>query len=344
MSLPDVISTEDELDEVMSQPPDALVQLMKKLDGDIMILGIGGKMGTTLGYEAVLACKQAGVKKKVFGVSRFSEAAAREKLEKLGVQTIPCDLLESDAVAKLPQVANVVFMAGRKFGTSDSEAITWAMNTVVPSNVAQHFAKSRIVAFSSGNVYGDLSVFSGGATEEMPPNPTGEYAQSVLGRERVFAYFCQKNQTPTALIRLNYAIDLRYGVLFEIAKQVFAGAPVDVASGQVNVIWQGDANSQALLALEHCTVPANIINCTGPETVSVRYAAAEFGRLFGKSVEFRGAEKSAVLLNNAAKAARLFGYPRVTLRHMIEWTAHWLKQGGKTLNKPTHFEVRDGKF
>jgi nucleoside-diphosphate-sugar epimerase len=344
MNLPDLITTEEQLNDVMSQPPESLVQLMKKLEGDIMILGIGGKMGTTLGYEAVLAIKQAGVKKRVFGVSRFSEAAAREKLEKLGVQTIPCDLLERDAVAKLPQVANVVFMAGRKFGTSDSEAITWAMNTVVPSNVAQHFAKSRIVAFSSGNVYGDVPIFSGGATEDMAPNPCGEYAQSVLGRERVFAYYCQKNKTPTALIRLNYAIDLRYGVLYEIAKQVFAGAPVDLTSGQANVIWQGDANSQALLALDHCAVPANIINCTGPETVSIRYAASEFGRLFNKPVEFRGAEKSIVLLNNAAKAARLFGYPSVTLRQMIEWTAEWVKLGGKTLNKPTHFEVRDGKF
>ena len=182
-------------------------------------------------------------------------------------------------------------MAGRKFGTSDSEALTWAMNTVVPSNVGHHFTKSRIVAFSSGNVYGDVALNSGGATEDIPPNPFGEYAQSVLGRERVFAYFCQRNQAPTALIRLNYAIDLRYGVLFEIAKQVFAGTPVDVSTGQVNVIWQGDANTQALLALEHCSVPANILNCTGPETVSVRYAASEFGRLPNKKVEFCGASR-----------------------------------------------------
>ena len=344
MNLPELISTEDELDDVMAQPPEALVQLMKSLEGDIAILGIGGKMGTTLGLEAVRAVQQAGVKKRVIGVSRFSDAGGREKLEKLGIQTVPCDLLERDAVAKLPHVPNVVFMAGRKFGTSDSAGITWAMNTVVPSNVAQHYAKSRIVAFSSGNVYGDVPVMSGGSSEEMAPNPFGEYAQSVLGRERVFAFYAEKNKTPTALIRLNYAIDLRYGVLFEIGKQVFAGEPVDLSTGHVNVIWQGDANTQALLALGHCGVPANILNCTGPEIVSVRYAASEFGRLLEKKVEFRGTPKESTLLNNAAKANRLFGYPRVSLRQMIEWTAHWIKLGGKTLNKPTHFEVRDGKF
>jgi nucleoside-diphosphate-sugar epimerase len=218
------------------------------------------------------------------------------------------------------------------------------MNTVVPSNVGHHFQKSRIVAFSSGNVYGDVSVYSGGATEEMPPNPSGEYAQSVLGRERVFAYYCQKNKTPTALVRLNYAIDLRYGVLYEVARQIEAGEPIDVTTGQVNVIWQGDANTQALLALEHCTTPANIINCTGPETLSLRYAATELGRLLGKKVTFKGAETERVLLNNASKAARLYGYPLVTMRQMFEWTAHWVKSGGRSLNKPTHFEVRDGKF
>jgi nucleoside-diphosphate-sugar epimerase len=344
MNLPPVISSEEELDNVMSTPPEALIQMMKRLDGDIMILGIAGKMGITLGLEAVRACKAAGVKKTVYGVSRFSDAAAREKLESLGVKTISCDLLERDAVAKLPLVPNIVFMAGRKFGTSDSEALTWAMNTVAPSNVAHHFAKSRIVAFSSGNVYGMVPITSGGATEERPPMPEGEYAQSVLGRERVFSYYSQKNQTPTALIRLNYAIDLRYGVLYEIGKQVLADQPVDLSTGQVNVIWQGDANSQALLALEHCTSPANILNCTGPEIISVRYAANELARLLGKKVTFQGSEQPNALLNNSAKAGKLFGYPGVTLRQMLEWTAHWLKIGGKTLNKPTHFEVRDGKF
>lgn len=345
MNFPPLISTEEELDEVMSQPPPALIEMMKKLDGDIMILGIGGKMGSTLGQEAVRAIQAAGVKKKVYGVSRFSEASTREKLEKLGLKTISCDLLERGAVGELPQVPNIIFMAGRKFGTADGgEALTWAMNTVVPANVGHHFSKSRIVAFSSGNVYGDTAVSGGGCTEEVPVSPTGEYAQSVLGRERVFAYFCNKNQAPTALIRLNYAIDLRYGVLYEIGKQVFNDEAVDVSTGQVNVIWQGDANTHALLALEHCAVPANIINSTGPESVSIRFVAAEFARLLGKNLVFKGAEKPAVLLNNASKAVRLFGYPRVGLRQMIEWTAHWLKLGGRTLNKPTHFEVRDGKF
>ncbi len=344
MNLPPVISTEEELDDIMSAPPDALVQLMKRLDGDIAILGIGGKMGTTLGVEAVRACQAGGVKKKVLGVSRFSDAAAREKLEKLGVKTLACDLLDRDAVAKLPQAANVVFMAGRKFGTSESEALTWVMNTVVPANVAGHFSKSRIVVFSSGNIYPLLPVASGGATEDTPPNPVGEYAQSVLGRERVFSYYCQKNQTPMAMIRLNYAIDLRYGVLYELGQKIWKDEPVDLGVSHVNVIWQGDANSQALLALEHCAVPANPLNVTGPESIPVRYVAAEFARLLGKRARFEGSEQPTMLLNNATKAARLFGYPSVTLRQMIEWTAHWLKSGGKALNKPTHFEARDGKF
>lgn len=344
MNLPEIISTEEQLDDVMSTPTEAVVQLMRELDGDLAILGIGGKMGLTLGQEAVRACQAAGAKKKVIGVSRFSDPAARQKLESLGLKTIACDLLKREAVAELPQVPNVIFMAGRKFGTTESEALTWAMNTIVPGNVAQHFSKSRIVAFSSGNIYPLLPVGSGGATEETPPNPLGEYAQSVLGRERVFAYFCQASQTPMALIRLNYAVDLRYGVLYEVGKQVFNDQPIDVSTGYANVIWQGDANSQALLALKHCSVPANILNVTGPETASVRYIATEFGRLLGKKVVFQGAEQPAALLNNSAKVTRLFGYPTVSLRQMIEWVAHWLKIGGRTLNKPSHFEVRDGKF
>jgi hypothetical protein len=344
MDYPALIDTEEELEDAMTVPPPALVEMMKRLAGDIVILGIGGKMGITLGREAVRACAEAGVSKQVIGVSRFSDAAAREKVEAAGLQTIACDLLDREAVAKLPQAENVIFMAGRKFGTTDSEGLTWAMNTQVPGNVGAHFAGARTVVFSTGNVYPLSPVIAGGCDESQAVAPLGEYAQSCLGRERVFAYCASRYETPMVMFRLNYAIDLRYGVLHEIGSKVWAGQPVDLAMGHANVIWQGDANTQALRCLEHCTNPPNIVNVTGPETVSVRYVAETFGRLLEKEPVLVGAEAPNALLSNSAKATRLFGYPRVSLLQLIEWQAHWLKVGGATLNKPSHFEVRDGKF
>ena len=344
MNLPPVITNEEQLEDVMTEPPEALIQLMKKLDGDIMILGIAGKMGITLGREALRAMQLAGVKRCVLGVSRFSDAAARGKLEKLGIKTIPCDLLDRYAVQKLPQAENIIFMAGKKFGTSDSEAATWAMNTVVPCNVAHHFSKSRIVAFSTGNVYPFTPVHSGGATEALTPAPIGDYAQSCLGRERVFSYYGGTNNIPIAIIRLFYAVDLRYGVLYDIAQKIWQGETIDLTMGNANVIWQGDANTHALLALEYCSIPANIINSTGPEILSIRYAAEVLGGFLKKKPVFHGTEAPTALLANVAKAMRLFGYPRVSLGQMLEWTAHWVQSGGKSLNKATHFEVRDGKF
>lgn len=344
LPLPDAISTEEELEDIMTVPPARLVSMMEELEGDIMILGIGGKMGLTLGREAMRACQEAGVDKRVVGVSRFSDPSVRQKLEAIGLEAISCDLLDRDQVAELPKTPNIIYMAGRKFGTTGDPELTWVMNTLMPSKAAEHFAGSRTVVFSTGNVYPLTQVAFGGATEDTPPDPVGEYAQSCLGREQVFTYYSKRDQTPVTIFRLNYAVDLRYGVLHDIGSKVLNGETVDLSMGHANVIWQGDANTQALLALSHCGVPPEIVNVTGPETVSIRYMAAELGRLMGKEPVLEGLESETALLSNSAKACRLFGYPQVSLHQMLLWTANWLLAGGKSLSKPTHFEVRSGKF
>lgn len=344
MDLPDKITTEEQLDEVMSLGSPNLIRMMKETAGDIIILGCAGKIGVQLAMAAVKAIAKAGASNRVIGVSRFTDETAEKKLESYGVETIKCDLLDRDGVAKLPKVPNVIFMAGKKFGTGGAEDQTWAMNTVAPANVAHHFKESRIVAFSTGNVYDLAPVCGAMPTEADRPNPKGEYAQSTLGRERIFEYFSNLNKTPVCIIRLNYAIDLRYGVLRDIGTRVYADQPVDLATGHVNVIWQGDVINQSLLCLEHCSSPANVINMTGPETASVRYIAEQFALIFGKTAAFINQESPTALLSNASKAARLFGYPRVPLLRMIEWVAHWIAMGGPSLEKPTHFEVRDGRF
>jgi hypothetical protein len=344
VSHPEFIKDEKHLDDLQTTPSVQLVEMMKRLEGDIMILGIGGKMGITLGGLAVRAIKAAGVAKIVYGVSRFSDEAGRKVLESWGVKTISCDLLDLESTKKLPLVKNVIFMAGRKFGTQGEEDITWAMNTVVPTNVANHFVKSNVVAFSTGCVYPLMTPISGGATEEIAPAPIGEYAQSALGRERVFEYFCKINKMPVCLYRLNYAIDLRYGVFRDIGDKVLNGQPVDISSSHVNVIWQGDANTQALLCLEHCTVPAAKMNVTGPETLPVQWVAEEFGRNFGVKPIFTGTPSPVMYLNNSSKATELFGYPSVTPKTMVRWLSGWLKSGGRSLNKPTHFEVTSGRY
>lgn len=343
-SLPEIIENEKVLDEVMTLPSQALVEMMKRLEGDIMILGIGGKMGITLGGLAVRAINNAGVKKTVYGVSRFSDESGRKVLESFGVKTISCDLLDATSVNQLPKVKNIIFMAGKKFGTQGEEDVTWAMNTVVPANVCNHFQKSRVVAFSTGCVYPLMTPESGGATEDTPVAPIGDYAQSALGRERVFEYFSKVHQMPVCLYRLNYAIDLRYGVLRDIGEKVMNGKSVDLTSTHVNVIWQGDANAQALLCLEHCAIPANKLNVTGPETLPVKWVAEEFGRIFGNMPIFSGTPSSVMYLNNSSRATELFGYPNVTPKTMVRWIAHWLKAGGRSLNKPTHFEVTSGRY
>ncbi len=344
MKFPNQITTEAQLDQVLGIPAPQVVEMFKRLDGDIMILGIAGKMGTTLATIAVNAAKEAGITRKVIGVARFSEPGVAANLQRLGVKTITCDLLNRAAVAQLPKVKNIIFMAGRKFGTDGSEELTWAMNVLVPNNVAEHFRDSRIVVFSTGCVYPLAPVTSGGSVETDPALPIGEYAQSCLGRERVFGHYSKTNGTPVCLYRLDYAIDLRYGVLFDIGKKIWADQAVDLQVTHFNAIWQGDACNQALLCLEHCGSPANILNITGPETIPVRYAATELAKIMGKQVVFGSEEGTTAYLANAAKAIQLFGYPSVSLQQMLTWTAHWIMNGGRSLNKPTHFETNNGRY
>jgi len=342
----DKIKTEFDLDLRLSEPSLSLVEFFVRLDGDLVILGIGGKIGSSLGQMAVRAVELSGIKRKVYGVSRFSDAGTKEKLESFGVEAISCDLLDREAVRRLPQVKNVIFMAGRKFGTSGGgEAMTWAMNTAVPANVAEHFHASRIVVFSTGCVYPLATAASGGCTEDTRPEPLGEYAQSCLGRERIFEYYASCYGTEVLLFRLNYAIDLRYGVLYDIASAIRDGRPVNNSVGSFNAIWQGDVNDWALRSLEHCSSPAAVLNVTGPETTSVEYAAERMGKILGRPVSYsQPVAGETGYLSNAAKAFGLFGYPRVSMGELIPLQAEWLLQGGRTLNKATHFEVNNGKF
>ena len=339
-----MIKTEAQLESYLSEPTDEVIAALAALEGDVLILGVGGKMGPTLAKQAKRAINCAGIAKRVIGVSRFSTPGGQEDLQESGVETIAADLLSEGSLQNLPNTENVILMAGRKFGSTDNESLTWAMNGYMPGRVAEKFRNSRLVVFSTGNVYPLTPISHGGATENSRVAPIGEYAQSCLSRERICTYFSSQFGTPMAILRLNYAIDLRYGILLDIAEKVYAEEPISLEMGNVNVIWQGDANAVALRAFAHCQSPPLILNVTGPETLSVRYLASCFGRLFNKSPRFEGEEAETALLSNASRCHQLFGYPRVSLGQMIEWIAEWVRIGGTTLHKPTHFEVRDGKF
>lgn len=330
--------------EELLKPSEALISDVARLDGDIIILGVGGKMGPALARLAKQAIDAAGVKKDVIGVARFSEPGLQKELEQQGIKTYAVDLLEDKQLQELPAIQNVLYLAGTKFGTTGKESFTWAMNSYLPGRVAEKYKDSRIVVFSTGNVYPLMPVQSGGATEKQLPEPIGEYAQSCLGRERVFQYFSSKNDTPTLIYRLNYANDVTYGVLLDIAKAVKEQRPIDLRMGHVNVIWQGEANELAIRCLHHCASPATILNITGPETLSVKSIALEFGSLFGTTPVFVNNEQDTALLSNATESYRQFGPPKVSLKQMIKVLAGWIEAGGKTLNKPTHFQEREGKF
>lgn len=326
-----------ELEEALSRPTEEDVEFLRQLDGDILILGAAGKMGPSLARLCRRAADAAGPGRRILAVSRRQTAEP-------GIDAIACDLLDRAQVARLPECPNVLYLAGRKFGSSDSPELTWAMNTVVPANVAERYRDSRIVVFSTGNVYALRPPPSGGARETEPPAPVGEYAQSCLGRERVFEYFANAHGLRCVLFRLNYAVDLRYGVLVDIARKVHAGEPVDLTVPAFNVIWQRDANSYALRALGHCAVPPRILNITGPEILTVREAAAFFAERFARPSRFQGVAGPVALLSDASESVALMGPPTVSTARLMEVVADWVQAGGASLNKPTHFEVADGKF
>jgi nucleoside-diphosphate-sugar epimerase len=339
--LPDRFHDIEHLEEVMTAPSSALVAELESVPGDLMILGVGGKIGPTLARLA----KRAAPARRVVGVARFSEQGLRERLIAWGIETIEADLLDRSQIDALPKLPNVVFMAGRKFGSSGHEDLTWAMNAHVPALVAEAFAGSRIVAYSTGCVYPFVNVQHGGATEATPAMPPpGAYANSCVAREAMFQYFSRTRGTPGRIIRLNYAIDMRYGVLHDVAMRVFMGDPINLATGHVNVIWQGDANCMVLRALGHCTVPSSPLNVSGPETVSVRWLAQAFAQRLGKTPAFTGVEAAEGWLVNTAEATRLFGYPRVPLAKLVDWTADWVGRGLPSLGKDTHYDTRDGNF
>jgi nucleoside-diphosphate-sugar epimerase len=340
MNLPARLESVDHLEDVMTTPSPALVADLARAPGDILVLGVGGKMGPTLARLA----KRAVPKREVIGVARFSEPGLRSALAAAGVRTIECDLLDRAAVARLPAAPNVVFMAGRKFGSTGAEHLTWAMNALVPAILAERYSHSRIVAFSTACVYPYVPVASGGAREDMPTTPPpGEYANSCVARERLFQHFSHRHGTPGRLIRLSYAIDMRYGVLHDVARKVLAREAIDLAMGYVNVIWQGDANSQALRALAHCTAPTSGLNVSGPKT-SIRALATAFGERLGITPVLTGVESDTAWLVDTAESERLFGAPGVPLHRMIDWTADWVARGGTSLGKATHYEVRNGNY
>ena len=339
-----LIETETQLEDRLATPNQHDIALLQRLPGDILLLGAGGKMGPSLARRIKRATAAAGVNKRVLAVARFTDVVARAELDRVGIETIACDLLKREAVDRLPDCENVLYLAGRKFGSSNRSDLTWASNTIAPAYVAQRYRDARMVVFSTGNVYPFVSPVRGGAVETDAPAPVGEYAQSCLGRERVFEFFAREDGLRCLLFRLNYAVDLRYGVLVDIARKVHAGQPLDLTMGSFNVIWQGDANSYALRALELCEAPPRILNVTGPETVSVRRTAEYFAARFNRAPLFQGEEGETALLNNAALCHRLFGYPEVTLGELLDMVAHWVAVGGVSLNKPTKFEVADGRF
>jgi nucleoside-diphosphate-sugar epimerase len=339
-----VTSDDGVLEELLSRPTPAVVDAVRALDGDLMLLGAGGKMGPSLARLARRASEEAGVRRRVIAVARFSDAQLRSLLEAEGIETLACDLLDREQVARLPEVPNLIYMAGQKFGTTGDEARTWAINAFLPGVVAERFPQARVVAFSTGNVYPLSAAEGAGPSETHATGPVGEYAQSALARERVLAFFSRRNSTPMAILRLNYAIEPRYGVLRDIADRVFGRRPVDVTMGRVNLIWQRDANAIALRALAHCAVPPLVLNVTGRPAHAVRWLAEQFALRWGIEPAFEGSEAPTALLSDASRMEELFGAPEVGIEEMIERVAAWVEAGGRSLNKPTQFEARDGRF
>jgi nucleoside-diphosphate-sugar epimerase len=342
--VPNSVNSTEDLERRLSEPSEADREFMRGVQGDVMILGAGGKMGPSLAKLARRAADSAGVKKRIIAVSRFGSDSVKQELEAEGITVIARDLLKPEDVKELPECENVLFLAGRKFGSSDRPDLTWAMNAVAPALAAYHYRHSRIVVFSTGNVYGLSDVASGGSRESDTIAPLGEYAQSCLARERIFEYHSIEYGTKCLILRLNYAVDLRYGVLVDVARRVNSGQPVDLTVPAFNAIWQRDANSYALRALDLCESPPRTLNVTGAETIRVRDAAKFFGAQFGRTCQFQGNEGTSALLSDASRCHELLGAPSVSLSTLQTWVADWITAGGQNLNKATHFEVVDGKY
>lgn len=343
-TLPSEIAGLDQLESLLSEPTQAAIDALARTPGDIILLGVGGKMGPSLARMARRAADAAGTQRRVIGVSRFSDPATRPALEEVGVETIAGDLLDPEFTAGLPEAPYVIFMTGMKFGSSQQEAMTWAMNVYVPALVCQRYRRSHTVAFSTGNVYGIVQPEGGGSVETDPLNPVGEYAMSCVGRERMFQYMSRAYDIPMVLLRLNYASEMRYGVLLDLAQQIAAGEPIDLSMGYVNVIWQADANAMTLCALADACTPPRCVNIAGPEMLSVRQVCLELGRLLDKPVMFAGQEGSGALVSNGRLGHERYGLPRVGADQLLCWIAAWVRQGRPTLGKPTHFQARDGTF
>ena len=344
MRLPERINSDAELEEVLAEPSDADLDCVSRLRGDVLVLGASGKIGPSLARRIHRAIGRTSGARRVIAAARFSSPDVRASLDADGIRTIACDLLDPQQIAALPRCEHVLFLAGRKFGTSDRTDLTWAINTVAPARVAEHFHRSRVVVFSTGNVYPLVSAGRNAPTEDHPPAPVGEYAQSCLGRERVIEFVSRHDAMPALIFRLNYAVELRYGTLVDIARRVFDGEPIDLSIGFFNAIWQGDANSYALRSLELCATPPAILNVTGPDRISVREVAEWFGSAFGSPPRFANTEGPLALLSDSSRCRARLGEPAVPLSVLRQWVAHWIQIGGASLNKPTHFEVVDGRF
>jgi nucleoside-diphosphate-sugar epimerase len=341
VNVPARIENVAHLEDLLSEPTAHAQEAMASLDGDLILLGVGGKMGPTL---ARMARRASDPKRRIIGVARFSEPGLEAALNAHGIDTIRCDLLDADQLARLPDAPNVIVMFGMKFGSTGQEARTWAMNCLLPAQVCQKYRHARIVAFSTGNVYGVTPIVRGGSLETDPLNASGDYAMSCVGRERLYEYCSSTLGIAMALLRLNYATEMRYGVLVDIAQRVWSGQPVDITMGCLNAIWQADANAAALSAFAVLATPPRALNIAGPEILSVRRVAEEFSTRFGKAVTLQGNESGDAFLSNAQLSHQLLGYPRVGPRQLMDWIADWTVRGERTLAKPTHFEVRDGNY
>jgi nucleoside-diphosphate-sugar epimerase len=335
---------ETQLEQQLSEPTPGTIEALSVMDGDLVVLGAGGKMGPSLARLAVRSFRASGNRSRVIAVARFGDAALRRALEDEGIDTLGLDLMEPAQLAALPEAPHVMYMVGQKFGTTGDEARTWGVNAWLPGAVAQRYAQSRIVAFSTGNVYPLTPTGRNGPRESDPTGPVGEYAMSALARERVLEYFSRTNGTPMAILRLNYAIEPRYGVLRDIADRVREGRPLDLGMGWVNVIWQRDANAIALRAFGSCASPPLVLNVTGRPASSVRWLAERFGIRWGVTPTFVGTEAPTALLSDASRMEARFGAPAVGINEMIARVAEWVERGGRSLDKPTHFTSREGRF